>query len=264
MFLCVFLFVLFPVDNMFLVKTKYLKLSSLGYICILAGSITFQNFWIGSKMMGVGILTTILGVSLYIYTLLNTITEINKQLAKLATHDILTDLPNRGLYMENLIHAMNSTNNNNYYCSCIFIDLDGFKKVNDTYGHRIGDLLLIEVSKKLKFCLQEDDIVARLGGDEFGLIAQCSVIPEEAIIISEKILKELKSITEIEGHAIDISASIGIAYYKDSGKEQLAVDHFINKADTAMYAAKNAGKRCIRIMNEDGNIIVPTLHILNK
>jgi diguanylate cyclase (GGDEF)-like protein/PAS domain S-box-containing protein len=162
----------------------------------------------------------------------------------IATHDILTGLPNRGLFFEQLNHICSLARRNQAGVALLFIDLDGFKPVNDLHGHRIGDMLLSQVAERLAHCVRDSDIVARLGGDEF--TATLFDIKGEADIsrIAEKIIAELSRPFELEGMQIQVGASIGIATVEPGGV--ICDDEFVERADSAMYEAKRAGKNCYR------------------
>jgi len=174
------------------------------------------------------------------YDLLNEITRRKqKYLFKLAHFDQLTGLPNRTLLLDRLNQAISVSNRTERPISLLFIDLDGFKPVNDTYGHATGDRLLKEVSVRLLSCLREGDTGARLGGDEFVVLLLESDL-ERAITVANRILETLKMPYEFGKKVIsDISASIGIAEYPIHAND---LEAFLTAADNAMYLAKNNGK----------------------
>lgn len=163
----------------------------------------------------------------------------------LAHHDMLTGLPNRFTLSEHLKQAINSAQRYKEKVSVMFIDLDRFKIINDTLGHHIGDLLLIEVSHRLKACVRSNDIVARLGGDEFVIalidLKKIDVISlTEAIsFIADKILHALGQPYLLKGHEVRSSPSIGIALFPDNG---MNVEDIMKNADIAMYHAKSKGR----------------------
>jgi diguanylate cyclase (GGDEF)-like protein len=174
------------------------------------------------------------------YDLLNEITRRKQNhLFNLAHFDPLTGLPNRTLLLDRLKQAIFVSNRALRAISLLFIDLDGFKPVNDTYGHAIGDGLLKEVAARLQNCLREGDTAARLGGDEFVVILLESDI-DRAITVASRILVALKVPYEIGKKSISsITASIGIAEYPEHANE---LDALLTAADHAMYVAKNNGK----------------------
>ncbi len=174
------------------------------------------------------------------YDLLKEITQRKqKYLFGLAHFDQLTALPNRTLLLDRLSQAISVANRTERAISLLFIDLDGFKPVNDTYGHAIGDCLLKEVASRLQSCLREGDTAARLGGDEFVVILLESNI-DRAVAVANRILDVLRVPYEFGKKAVSgISGSIGIAEYPDHAIE---LDTLLTAADNAMYLAKNNGK----------------------
>lgn len=158
---------------------------------------------------------------------------------KQANFDSLTGLPNRRMYFDRLEKETKRSARAKQSFALMFIDLDGFKLVNDNYGHPIGDQLLIEVSQRISRCVRESDIVARLGGDEFTVLVNNITDHVDAGSIAEKILAQLNKPFILEQHKVNISASIGVSIYPEHG---LDADSLVNKADTAMYQAKQEGK----------------------
>lgn len=174
------------------------------------------------------------------YDLLNEITRRKqKYLFGLAHFDQLTGLPNRTLLFDRLEQAVSVSKRTTREISLLFIDLDGFKPVNDSYGHRIGDMLLKEVASRLLACLREGDTAARLGGDEFVVILLESDLGR-AVTVAQRILENLRVPYVFGKKTISsISASIGIAEYPEHADE---IDELLTAADQAMYVAKNGGK----------------------
>ena len=174
------------------------------------------------------------------YDLLKEITHRKqKHLFGLAHFDQLTGLPNRTLLLDRLNQAISVSGRTSREISLLFIDLDGFKPVNDTYGHAIGDQLLKEVATRLLSCLREGDTAARIGGDEFVVILIESDT-DRAATVAQRILETLRMCYEFGKKSINsISASIGIAEFPSHAGE---LDALLTAADKAMYVAKNAGK----------------------
>ena len=175
------------------------------------------------------------------YDLINEIINYRqKHLFDLAHFDQLTGLPNRTLLLDRLAQAVSFSSRNNHKISLLFIDLDGFKFVNDTFGHNIGDSLLKEVGKRLLGCIREGDTVARLGGDEF-VVCLLESNMTRAIMVAERILEKLKQPYDfgLKEVITSISGSIGIAEYPDHADNR---DDLLEAADKAMYAAKKQGK----------------------
>ena len=159
---------------------------------------------------------------------------------QLSMHDPLTGLPNRRLLSERVSLTLAQCRRNNTMAALMIFDLDKFKPVNDTLGHAIGDILLQEVATRSTQTLHRSgDSIARLGGDEFVVLLPQIDALSNAVIIAEKIRKKIKEPYIIEGHAIDISCSIGIAVFPDHGENELTL---MKNADNAMYSAKQQGR----------------------
>lgn len=188
----------------------------------------------------------------------------------LATHDTLTSLPNRVMFSELLGQAIRNANRyKDQRFAVLFIDLDRFKAVNDTYGHHTGDQLLTEVAKRLKVPLRNSDIVARLGGDEFVVLLQKVSDKEHASHIASNILKIFSQPITLGSRDFLIGASIGISLYGvDANNEESLMTH----ADTAMYAAKEEGRNNFRLYSADlhhhkqerAGLAVQLRHALNR
>lgn len=157
----------------------------------------------------------------------------------IANHDALTGLPNRILLYERIKQAIEMTKASNQITALLFLDLDGFKQINDTLGHAIGDLLLQAVARRLSGCLRTSDTVARLGGDEF--VVLLPAIPDILTVtqIARKILSRLSQAFAISGQTLLVTTSIGIAIFPEHADD---LELLIEKADEAMYHAKRSGK----------------------
>lgn len=176
------------------------------------------------------------------------------QIEFLAYHDALTELPNRRLAVDHLELALAYADRSATKAAVLFLDLDNFKTINDSFGHATGDALLKAVVKRLRECTRETDTISRQGGDEF-LVVLTNVSDTDAITgVAEKILEKIEETFHIEGNEIATSLSIGIAVYPDDSRD---VDTLLNLADTAMYHAKEAGRNAYRFyteqMNEDAH-----------
>lgn len=170
-----------------------------------------------------------------------------EKLAKLALYDSLTGLINRNAFNEHLGKALSRSNRQPGQLVLMFIDLDHFKDVNDSFGHGAGDLLLVEVGKRIKCSVRESDLVARLGGDEFGVILENVTNEEECSQIAERILETLATSLVIDAHSVAISASIGITSATGTAD---TVEQIIQRADAAMYQAKEAGRNQSRFFDK--------------
>ena len=173
----------------------------------------------------------------------NTQTQLAKTLVEvqeLANRDPLTGLPNLRLLQERFICILSMSERKGWKAAIMFIDLDGFKEVNDIYGHMAGDMVLKTVAQRLSSILRKADTVARIGGDEF-LIIQTEVSDtSEVVLVADKILHQFAAPFNLAGMEIQIGASIGIAMYPAHGNN---IQFLIKKADEAMYKAKSLGKR---------------------
>ena len=164
--------------------------------------------------------------------------EMEAQLLYEAGHDNLTSLPNRTLLLDRLQTSLTLAEREQIGLSVLFIDIDGFKDINDGYGHAVGDLLLQQIAKRLGACVRKSDTVGRLGGDEFLIILNKTNAADSVTMVAEKIRAALSEAFVIEGSNLQVSASIGIARYPENGKEPLDL---MQSADRAMYQAKNHG-----------------------
>ncbi len=162
------------------------------------------------------------------------------KLAYMATHDALTKLYNRTMLMSRLQHSLEVAQRHHACGAVLFCDLDGFKPINDNFGHDMGDRLLIEVARCLLSGRRQTDTVARLGGDEFVIVLTDLKAPvEDAQRLAQQYLDAISAPFNIDGHELKISLSIGIAFF---GYEALSPSVLLSHADTAMYRAKNLGK----------------------
>jgi diguanylate cyclase (GGDEF)-like protein/PAS domain S-box-containing protein len=161
-----------------------------------------------------------------------------QMLAYQATHDTLTDLPNRSLFLDRLAHYLAHARRYEEKLAVVFLDLDGFKAVNDNFGHSAGDILLKSVAQRLKRCVRQDDSLARLAGDEFTMIVTGPDADRGVDNVATKVIGELCAPFEIEGREIQIGTSVGISVYPDDGSD---VGVLMEKADMAMYRAKAGG-----------------------
>jgi diguanylate cyclase (GGDEF)-like protein/PAS domain S-box-containing protein len=155
----------------------------------------------------------------------------------IARHDPLTDLPNRALFNDRLQTAL-AKGQGGQRLALLYIDLDRFKQVNDTFGHSVGDLLLQEVAQRIKRCVRESDTVGRIGGDEFVVLLHQIAKPENAAAIAEKIRSALDRPFNLAGRRLQVSSSIGIATFPEHGDDN---KQLIRHADEAMYVAKKHG-----------------------
>jgi diguanylate cyclase (GGDEF)-like protein/PAS domain S-box-containing protein len=168
-----------------------------------------------------------------------------------AFHDSLTGLANRALFIDRVDHAIRRHDRDDQLSAVLLLDLDGFKTVNDSLGHTIGDQLLIDVARRLEATLRQADTAARLGGDEFAVLLEDLDLAEEASDASQRIIDALAAPFCLAGKEIFVHASIGITIAGLDGQDAEAL---VRNADTAMYRAKSAGKACYRLFE-------PAMHV---
>ena len=175
------------------------------------------------------------------------------ELNDLANNDALTGLPNRRLLEDRMTQALKSAKRTQHIVAVLFLDLDHFKPVNDSYGHAVGDELLKKVAGRLIRLLREEDTVARFGGDEFIILLPKLRVEQQAIVIAEKIVSELAMPFNILGHQLHIGASVGIVLYPQHDNDPY---NLIKYADSAMYVAKRQGRNCYSIYTADHSELV--------
>lgn len=164
---------------------------------------------------------------------------VEKQLEYLAYYDELTELPNRTLFIEDVKKSLHQAKRNESLLGVLFVDLDRFKNINDSYGHQVGDKLLKSIAERLSETLRDSDIIARNGGDEFSILIENMMDAREPYVVANKIIEALNEKFIIDEHNVHIGASVGIAMYPLDGNDALEL---IEMADTAMYESKKAGR----------------------
>jgi diguanylate cyclase (GGDEF)-like protein/PAS domain S-box-containing protein len=174
-----------------------------------------------------------------------------QQLTHQAFHDPLTNLANRALFGDRVEHALARAGRDGGTVAVLFLDLDDFKRVNDSLGHQAGDQLLLDVARRLDACIRPGDTAARLGGDEFAVLVEAPRSVQDAARVAERVLAELAGSFRVAGTDVLIAASIGIAI---SGMPDLRAADLLRNADLAMYAAKAAGKGIARTFE-------PSMHL---
>jgi diguanylate cyclase (GGDEF)-like protein len=180
-------------------------------------------------------------------TIVENIRELDESqlaLKHLAQHDGLTGLPNRALFDDRLKQAMAHARRTSTHIALLFVDLDGFKCVNDSYGHHTGDLLLAAVAQRILACVRVADTAARIGGDEFVMLLGAIGREYDALTVAEKVRAALEQPFDLEGRTVVISASVGVALFPQHGDSEHALSL---GADTAMYMAKAGGGNRVRL-----------------
>jgi diguanylate cyclase (GGDEF)-like protein/PAS domain S-box-containing protein len=189
-------------------------------------------------------------------TLARTLDRRNKELSEshrasefLANHDVLTGLPNRRMLLESLSNAMRAADSEGIKLALLYVDLDNFKRINDTCGHIAGDGVLVEAGRRLRGAIRDGDIVARLGGDEFAvLMANLPHDGRAAVVeIAERLRENMKIRPEGSSGDMATSASIGVAFYPGGAKD---CDELLQQADHAMYEAKRSGRDAVVVARQ--------------
>jgi len=193
------------------------------------------------------------GTPLYYIVQIADITDLKQgqqRMEQMAFYDTLTNLANRRLFHDRLTQAIEHAIRTNRAAALLYLDLDNFKRVNDTLGHEIGDSLLREVAGRLKQCVRKEDTVARPGGDEFTILLNEITTPSDAGMVAEKILNHLREPITISGHPLVVTTSIGITLLPADGADPNVLT---KNADLAMYKAKERGRNNYQFYSEDLN-----------
>jgi diguanylate cyclase (GGDEF)-like protein len=173
-----------------------------------------------------------------------------KQIAHMAHHDALTELPNRVLFYERMDALLADTR----HFAVLSMDLDRFKSINDTLGHPIGDKLLKAVAERMRDCVRDTDIIARLGGDEFAIVQEPLRNATDTISLAKRLVKVVSAPYRIDGHQISVGTSVGIAIAPDDGSDP---EQLMKKADLALYRCKAKGGSVYRFFEAEMEARIP-------
>jgi diguanylate cyclase (GGDEF)-like protein/PAS domain S-box-containing protein len=184
-----------------------------------------------------------------LYSDISQLKERESDLEQIAHYDALTGLPNRVLLADRLRQAMASTQRRERQLAVAFLDLDGFKSINDQYGHEVGDLMLIAISNRMKQALRDGDTIARLGGDEFVALLPDLVDVASCLPMLARIVSDVAQPVSLGEHVLQISVSLGVTFFPQ--KTSLEADDLLRQADHAMYKAKMAGKNRYHLFSAD-------------
>lgn len=176
-----------------------------------------------------------------------------ERIRKMAYHDPLTELPNRRFFQELLVREVSQARRTDTVLGVVILDLDNFKDVNDSLGHTYGDLLLMEVSKRLTSLIREDDLLARLGGDEFALLLPRAQKPEDLLMVVRRLLSACRQPFQLDWREVLTSASIGMSFYPQDGEGPEAL---MRNADSALYQAKHRGRNNLQLFDPSMNQVV--------
>lgn len=214
------------------------------------------------SILGITLLVSMLDARLQARTsqLASSLAEANRELAQLALHDTLTRLPNRVLLEDRLDQAINKARHEGSFFALMFMDLDGFKTVNDAYGHDVGDKLLVAVAERLKQQLNGQYTLARMGGDEFVLLIDISA-PDEAAALAGSLVRVIDKPFNIDPYDMMVTLSVGIALYPHDGKNEREL---MFNADAAMYHTKHMGRNGYHFFQPSMNTLAQTqLQLMN-
>jgi diguanylate cyclase (GGDEF)-like protein len=205
-------------------------------------------YWSSIPMVSVGLGINYIVITIYTCLLLRRLRETTTKLERMATHDSLTGLPNRVLLLERLGVAIEANRIAGRMIACVYFDLDGFKKVNDTWGHDAGDSLLQEVGRRSLGVIRDTDLLARLGGDEFAVVLGAIHDRTDVEVICRRIVEAIENIKTVDGHAINVSASVGCVIVANDAKNMrdgttlnVSEESVVRQADECMYASKKSG-----------------------
>ncbi|HYW30729.1 MAG TPA: GGDEF domain-containing protein, partial [Gemmatimonas sp.] len=159
-----------------------------------------------------------------------------------ALHDALTGLPNRTMFLERLEHGLRQARRHRWTLAVLFIDLDGFKQINDSHGHEIGDEVLVSVGKCLQGAVRGEDTMCRYGGDEFACLMLDVDTANDVAVFAAGLVKRIATACDQAEHVPNVSASIGVALYPEHGSTS---DTLLRRADSAMYQAKGSASRVV-------------------
>ncbi len=258
LFFAVYLWVV--IGNGLRYGTRYLYIAMTASIVCFTVVIASSSYWIEQWSFSAGLLIAMVALPLYFSSLLkqlndqhNELKMLYEQTARHATHDSLTGLPNRKHFHDQLAETIASARPDKRTFTVLYLDLDGFKTINDDLGHAVGDQLIENTARRLEQCVRKDDMVARVGGDEFVVLLQ-DVASSDVSRVAEKIIESLSKPFMLAGKVLSITTSIGIATYPQDGVDANALLH---SADCAMYEAKRNGKNGYRIFRNKHALLMP-------
>ncbi|WP_342620475.1 EAL domain-containing protein [Rhodoferax sp. GW822-FHT02A01] len=213
-----------------------------------------KNGEVYAELLAISVVRDALGAVQYYIGAFSDISQIKShelELDRVAHYDPLTGTPNRRLLADRMEQAIFRVNRRQSSLAVCYMDLDGFKDINDRFGHGVGDQVLIAVSNSLKHILRTEDTLARLGGDEFVMLLDDIGTPEECVLVLNRILNAIKTPIAIDGNDILISCSIGVSLYP---LDHADADALLRHADQAMYQAKAAGRNCFQLFDPESDL----------
>jgi diguanylate cyclase (GGDEF)-like protein len=213
---------------------------------LLTGSSSAFTFWTVLALVGLVLIRQSLVVSDNV-SLFRNLTARERDLHHQANHDALTGLPNRAYFREAVVRALQGELGDHTLSAVLFIDLDDFKRVNDTMGHGVGDRVLVAVADRIRTSLRPTDVAARLGGDEFAVLVEGASSQLKLDAVARRILHALREPARIDGAIIPVCGTIGLAVAESAHD---TCDELLRRADVAMYAAKREGKDRVSVYRE--------------
>jgi diguanylate cyclase (GGDEF)-like protein len=243
--------------NGFRFGRRYLYLASALSILGFAYVLTTSEYWAAHRFLGVGLLIVLIVIPLYFASLVRELHTALARMRTMATHDTLTGLPNRHSFYEQLQHSLRNVEQSKTTFAVMFIDLDGFKPINDTLGHAAGDEVLKTVANRLKQCVRRNDVVARIGGDEF-VITLSGIDATSLLSVVHKIIDTIAAPYIGIANTVTLTSSVGIATYPDNGR---TVDELVAHADAAMYRSKRAGRNYFCLDGEPQTLNAASTHM---
>lgn len=232
--------------NGFRFGERYLYLASAFTIMCFVFTLLSSEYWVTHRVLGAGLLIMLVVIPIYFASLVRQLHVALAHMRAMANHDTLTGLPNRHSFYEQLQQVLKRAKLRNTSFAVIFIDLDGFKPINDEWGHAAGDAVLRSVARRLEQCVRQNDIVTRFGGDEFVIILP-DIARTAVFSAARNIIDTVAKPHELNGKTVALSSSLGISVYPENGQTP---DELIAHADAAMYRSKRAGKNCFCLDEE--------------
>jgi diguanylate cyclase (GGDEF)-like protein len=240
--------------------THYLYTAMVFSIASFGVMLANSVYWRGQWGFSAGLVISLIALPLYFSVLLKQLQKqhdelkrLYEKMARYATHDSLTNLPNRKHFHDQLANAITTAEQKKVTFTVLYLDLDGFKAINDALGHTVGDQLIESTARRIEQCVRKDDMVARVGGDEFIVLLQ-NVASVDVSKIAEKIIENLSRPLMLANRSVSVTTSIGVATYPHDGAD---VSALIHSADSAMYEAKHNGKNGYRIFSGKQTPFVP-------
>ncbi len=230
------------IGNGFRFGVKWLLGSAAMGVFALTFLFTQTEYWASVPTISLGLGLNYIAVTIYTCLLLQRLRETTAKLEKLATHDSLTGLPNRVLLLERLGIAIESNRIAGRMIACVYFDIDGFKTVNDTWGHDTGDLLLQEVGRRTQGVIRDTDLLARLGGDEFAVILPAVRDRADVELVCRRIVNAIEGITALNQRPVRVSVSVGCVIVTEGLDHQsVSQESVVQHADQCMYTSKKSG-----------------------